>query len=347
MKSMNLLKSAAIGLALSALGVAGAAAAEFEFKMHHLLSGKSPAHTKMLTPWAEQVAKNSGGRVHIEIYPSMTLGGKPPELVQQARDGVVDLIWTVNGYTPGLFPRTEAFELPTVYTGNITATNLAMYDMFEDTLRQEYKGLEVMFLHVHAGQAIHMREKEVRKPSDLKGMILRIPSRTGVMVIEALGAIPKGMPVPALPEALQKGTVDGALIPWEIIPPLGIHKNTKFQIEGFNKTRLGTTTFQVSMNKGRWDALPDDIKKAFKDASTPAWLETIGKLWRAGDEHGIKVAVDSGNTHITLTEEETAAFDKALEPVVQRWVEDVSSKGVDGAGLVKRARELIAKHSKM
>lgn len=347
MKHLKTFKSAALALALTAMGVAGAAAAEFEFKMHHLLSGKSPAHTAMLAPWAEQVAKNSGGRVHIEIYPSMTLGGKPPELVQQARDGVVDLIWTVNGYTPGLFPRTEVFELPTVYTNNITATNLAMNDMFEDTLRQEYKGLEVMFLHVHGGQAIHMREKEVRKPSDLKGLILRIPSRTGVMVIEALGAIPKGMPVPALPEALQKGTVDGALIPWEIIPPLGIHKNTKFQIEGHNKARLGTTTFQVSMNKGRWEGLPDDIKKAFKDASTPEWLETIGKIWRAGDDHGIKVAVDSGNTHITLTEEETAAFDKALEPVVQRWIDDVSSKGIDGAALVKRARELIAKHSKM
>ena len=80
---------------------------KFEFKLHHLLSAKSPAHVNMLEPWARKVEANSGGRVHIEIYPAMTLGGKPPELVQQARDGVVDIVWTVNGYTPGLFPATE------------------------------------------------------------------------------------------------------------------------------------------------------------------------------------------------------------------------------------------------
>jgi len=121
-------------LAATALGLAltGAAAAqEFTFKLHHLLSAKAPAHSKMLVPWAEQVEKNSNGRVKIEIFPSMSLGGKPPELIQQARDGVVDIVWTVNGYTPGLFPRTEVFELPGVYKNDLKATNIAMYDRDE------------------------------------------------------------------------------------------------------------------------------------------------------------------------------------------------------------------------
>jgi TRAP-type C4-dicarboxylate transport system substrate-binding protein len=142
MKQITTLRGAAIGLALAVLGSETAGAAEFDFKLHHFLSAKAPAHTKMLVPWAKNVEKNSGGRVHIEIYPSMTLGGRPPELVQQARDGVVDLVWTVNGYTPGLFPRTEVFELPFVYLNDPRATNLAMYDMFEQHLRQEFKGLE-------------------------------------------------------------------------------------------------------------------------------------------------------------------------------------------------------------
>src|SRR3546814_9118815 len=80
-----------------------------------------------------------------------------------------------------------------------------MHDMFESRLKEEYKGAEVMFLHVHAGQAIHMRDTEVRKPADLAGEKLRIPTRTGAWVIEALGAAPAAMPVPALPQALQKG----------------------------------------------------------------------------------------------------------------------------------------------
>ena len=344
----RLLKTAAVAAAM-ALGVAAAGqafAAEYTFKLHHLLSAKAPAHTKMLVPWAEQVAKNSGGRVKIDIYPSMSLGGKPPQLIRQARDGVVDIVWTVNGYTPGLFPRTEVFELPFIHTNDPAATTRAMYDMFQEDLKAEYKGVEVMFLHVHAGQGIQMVDKEVRKPSDLNGLKMRIPTRTGAWIIKALGATPVGMPVPQLPQALAKKIVDGALIPWEIIPPLKIQNQTKYQIEGVNKTRFGTTTFQVSMNKARWDGLPADIKKAFKDASGPDWWQEVGRRWGANDDGGIKVAIGAGNKHIQLSQAETDAFQKVLEPVVAQWIAEVKGKGIDGAALVAKARKLVAKYSK-
>lgn len=345
MRSLDLLKGAAFGAVLVAAGASAVAAQEFTFKLHHLLGAKAPAQTEMLEPWARQVEENAGGKVKIEIYPAMSLGGRPPELVQQVRDGVVDIIWTVNGYTPGLFPRTEVFELPFVFENDPKATNRAMYDMFEQHLKPEYLGVEVMFLHVHAGQAIHMRDTEVRKPEDLAGKKLRIPTRTGAWVIEALGAAPTAMPVPELPQALQKGVVDGALIPWEIIPPLKIHEQTQYQIEGHGRARFGTTTFQVSMNKARWDSLPPDVQKAFRDASGPEWWGEVGDIWRASDDFGIKMAVDSGNTHVVLTEAETAAFREVLEPVVQRWIDEVSGQGIDGEALVNQARELIAKYS--
>jgi TRAP-type C4-dicarboxylate transport system substrate-binding protein len=339
------LTGAIMGLAMALSGPVQAAP-KYIFKLHHFLSAKSPAQTKMLEPWVAQVEKNSGGRVRIDIYPSMTLGGSPPQLINQVRDGVVDLVWTVNGYTPGLFPRTEVFELPFIHTNNPGATSRAMYDMFKEDLAPEYKGVEVMFLHVHAGQAFQMVDKPVRKPSDLAGLKIRIPSRTGAWVIEALGATPVGMPVPQLPQALSKKIVDGALIPWEIIPPLKLQNQTEYDIEGPNKTRFGTTTFQVSMNKARWDSLPADIKKAFRDASGPDWWRKVGDIWAADDDEGIAVAVKSGNKHIMLTDAEMAAFRTKLNPVVDRWIAEVNSKGIDGAALVAKARRLIAKYSK-
>lgn len=335
----------AIGLGAGLLAASASYAAEFEFKLHHFLGAKAPAQTKMLEPWAQAVEENSGGRVKIDIYPAMTLGGRPPELINQARDGVVDLVWTVNGYTPGLFPRTEVFELPTVFKNDPKAANLAMAAMFESDLKEDYRGVEVMFLHVHAGQAIHMRDTPVHSPADLKGKKMRIPTRTGAWVIEALGASPAAMPVPELPAALQKGVIDGAFIPWEIIPPLKIQEQTEYQIEGADMTRFGTTTFQVSMNKARWDGLPEDIQKAFRDASGPEWLAEVGDIWRASDNFGIGLAVKAGNEHIVLSEEETEAFDKALAPVVDRWVGEVSAKGIEGAALVEKARAAIAEAS--
>ena len=70
----------------------------------------------VLEPWAQKVTAESGGRIAFEHYPSMQLGGKPPALYDQAKDGVVDLIWTVLGYTPGRFPGSEVFELPFMAT---------------------------------------------------------------------------------------------------------------------------------------------------------------------------------------------------------------------------------------
>jgi TRAP-type C4-dicarboxylate transport system substrate-binding protein len=326
--------TAAISLAL----VSGAAQAQITLKLHHLLPPKAPAHTKMLAPWAHDVEKASGGKVKIELFPAMSLGGKPPELINQVRDGVVDIVWTVNGYTPNLFPRSEAFELPFVHTNNATATNLAMRDMFNNgAIAEDFKDVKVMFLHVHAGQGIQMADKEVRKPDDLKGLKMRIPTRTGAWIIEALGAAAVSMPVPALPQALSKKVVDGALIPWEIIPPLKLQDVTKFQIEGPNHVRFGTTTFQVSMNKNTWAKLPPDVQKAFDANNGEARWRAVGS---------IAVAKKAGNTHIELTEAELDAFKQKLEPVVQRWIDEVKSKGIDGKALVDQARALIAKYSK-
>ncbi len=108
----------------------------------------------------------------------------------------------------------------------------------------------------------------------------------------------------------------------------------------------GTTTFQVSMNKARWNGLPADIQKAFRDASGPDWWQKVGAIWAANDDEGIDVAVKSGNKHITLTDAEIAEFRAKLEPIVERWVAEVKGKGIDGNALVAKARKLIAQYSK-
>jgi TRAP-type C4-dicarboxylate transport system substrate-binding protein len=345
MKTQRTAAALAVAAACAALA-APAAAQTINLKLHHFLGPKAPAHGQMLVPWAERVEKAAGGKVKIEVFPSMSLGGKPPQLINQARDGVVDIVWTVNGYTANLFPRSEVFELPFVHTNNATATNLAMRAMYERHLKPEYQGVHPLFLHVHAGQAIHMVDKEVRTPDDLKGLKMRIPTRTGAWIIEALGASPVGMPVPDLPQALSKKVIDGAFIPWEIIPPLKLQDMTKFQIEGPNRMRFGTTTFQVSMNQKRWDSLPADVQKAFTAQSGEAWVREVGQIWTKSEDFGLGLALKAGNKHIQLTEAELAAFRAKLEPVVQRWIDEVKSQGIDGAALVKEARSQIAKYSK-
>ena len=315
MKRRQFLAATAAGaLAAPALLRPGfAQAPEYTLKLHHLLGPKSPAQTQMLEPWAKAVEEGTGGRVKIEIYPAMSLGGAPPQLVRQVADGVVDIIWTVNGYTPGLFPRSEVFELPTIYTNDIAATNLAMRALFAEYLAPEYEAMHLLFNHVHAGQAIQMAKEPVRTVADTQGKKLRVPGPTGNAVVEAMGATPVTMPVPDLPQALATSAVDGALIPWEIIPALNLQDVTQYQIEGPNKARFGTTTFQVSMNRPRWEAMPDDIKAAFDTASDEAWLRKVAEVWRGTDDRGIQIAIDAGNEYIVLSRR------RRWRPSTRRW----------------------------
>jgi len=343
MKSLGLM---ALGAATGMILSGQASAAEITLKLHHFLGPKAPSHSKMLVPWVERIEKASGGRVDIEIYPSMSLGGKPPQLPRQVRDGIVDMAWFVNGYAGGLFPRTEVFELPGVHQGSSAATNMAMGELYKEHLAKEYKGLKPLFLHVHGGQAMHMVDKEVRTPADLAGLKIRIPSRTGAWVLEAIGATPVKTSVPELPLALSKKVVDGALIPFEIIPPLKIQEQTKYQIEGPGGKRFGTTTFQVAMNQKVWDKLPKDIQKVFMDNSGPEWQREVGNIWDASEKGGLGVATKAGNTHIQLTDAEWAVFEEKTAPVVDRWIKEVSKKGIDGRKLYDLAVAAVNKHMK-
>ena len=321
-------------------------AAEFTLTLHHFFSPKEPAQTKMLEPWANSVEKFSKGKVKINIAPGMSLGGKPSDLVKQAREGkIVDLIWTINGYSGKEFLRSEVFELPFVHTNDPVATNLAMREMFESDLKEDYQGLEVMFLHVHQGQAIQSKGYAVRKPADLRGKKARVPSRTGAWVLEELGAQTISVPVTRIPQSLQRNIVTTALIPFNVQPLLGLERHVTHFTEGYDQARFGSVIFQVSMNASKWESLPADVKDAFRRASNEQFLKEIGLMWKNDEQRGIDLMQKFGKEHIVLTKEETDEFRNKLEPVVERWITDVSKSGVDGKALVSKARKLIAKHS--
>ena len=346
---IKLLSIATAGLAVVLCALAGVsqAAPEVTLKFHHFLPPISPAQKTMIEPWVKAVEASSHGKLKIDIYPSMSLGGTPPQLIRQVRDGIVDIVWTVCGYTAGQFPRSEVFELPFIHTNNAVATNLAMYDMFDKYLKPEYADVHVILLHVHAGQAIYMVDAPVHTPDDLKGKKMRIPTRTGAWVLEALGANPVGMPVPALPQALSKHVVDGALIPFEIGPALKLQQLTKYQIEGEDEVRFGTTTFVIAMNKQKYESLPPDLKKAIDENSGRDFAISAGRVWMNNEKHGLDVMLKAGDKHIVIPKAELAKFKAKLEPVVDRWIADVKGKGIDGRTLVDEARKEIAKYSNM
>lgn len=337
-----------LGTSAAAAAVAAtprrARAAEFTFTIHHFLSPKAPAQTKLIQPWADRVTEASDGRIAFEIFPSMSLGGKPPELYNQVRSGVADIVWTVPGYTPGVFPRLEVFELPTVHAGSAEVTTKAIQDVMP-MLEADLGDVKPLLIHTHAGNALHMVNTDVNGPADVAGLKLRSPSRTGVWMLEAWGAEPVGMPVPALPQALSKGTIDGALIPFEVAIPLKIAQLAEYSVELAGGRRFGTATFMFGMNKDRYAALPEDLQAIIDEYSGAAIAGDVGSAWDAIEPIGKKIATDQGRTVKQLSEAATAEFDKLHEGLSTRWLDEAKSAGIDGDALLKAALDAIKAHS--
>lgn len=312
--------------------------------LHHLHSPKAAAHAKFMVPWAEEIKKRSNGRLEIDIFPSMTLGGKPNELYKQARDGTADIVWTLAGYTPGVFPRTEVFELPTVHKGSSVATSLAIKEKI-DLIKDDYKDIKPLMIYVHAGNAIHTTEKKINSIDDLKGLKLRTPSRTGGWLIEELGAEPVGMPLPVLPQALSKNAVDGALIPFEVFPPFKFHQLTKYSTMGPKGERFGTSIFILLMNKDKFDSLPKDLQNLLEDSLDVDMVKKVGQIWMDVEKPGIKMQKESGSDVTILDKSTMKAFNEAGKRVVSKWIEEADSKDIDGKKLVEEARKAIEKYT--
>ena len=343
---MNRLLTTALGGALALAMAAGAAAAqEVTLRCQHFLSPKGSVPAFFITPWAEKVEADSGGRIKVEIYPAMQLGGTPPALYDQIRDGVIDCGWTLPAYTPGRFPESEAFELPFMTTMSAENSSRALWEFHEEFMAERMSDIHVMAVHVHGPGVIHKKGGPVTGLADFAGLKLRGPSRQANALLEAVGATPVGMPVPAFPEALSKGVVDGGVIPWEIVPPLRVHELADSHTQIGGDRSLYNSVFIWGMNKATYEGLPDDLR-AIIDANSgleaSAWA---GRAMDQGDGNGEAVVAGTDNTIHVLDEAVVAELRTIGADLTAKWIEEVTAKVLDGAAMVARAQELVAKHA--
>lgn len=341
----SLLKSGAIA-AIGAPALVGFAQSSVTLKFHTFMAPQSNVWLNMHKAWMDKVEKDSGGRIKFEAYPAMQLGGTPVQLFDQAKDGVADVTWTLPGNTAGRFPRVEVFELPFMMT-NAEATSKAYWEYVQTVAADEFKDVQVIALQVHGPGVIHTAEKPVKSINDLRGLKLRAPTRQTTKLLASLGATPVGMPLPGIPDALSKGTIQGCVIPWEVVPAVKVHELTKYHAE-FDPAGgcLYTTTFVMSMNKAKYNSLPPDLKKVIDANSGMATSGWLGKVQQGGDTAGRKSATDRGNTIFTVSAADAQEFRRKSRAIEVEWAEDMNKRGYDGRKLLETARNLIEKHTK-
>ena len=252
-------------------------AEQIVLKVHHMLPATSNPHLNVLHPWCDKINKESNDRLKCQIYPAMQLGGTPPQLYDQVRDGVVDIVWTVPTYSAGRFSKSEVFELPFM-AHSAKAGSQALWQYVQKNALDEFKGTRLIFMHVHDGSVFHFTKQPVKNLEDLKGLKVRAATRINARMLQALGATPVQMPLPQVPEALSKGVIDGAMVPWEGVPAIKLQEIAKYHVETPpGAPRFSNTIFVMAMNPAKYDSLPPDLKAIVENAC--AACNVISEAW--------------------------------------------------------------------
>lgn len=333
----------ATSLLTASMGAA-AVAESVTLKFHSFPPMPANSNAKFVKPWADKVAAESNGEIKVEMYASMQLGGKPPQLADQVREGVVDIIWTVAGYTPGRFPHLEAFELPFM-PASAEATSQAAHEYMMTVGSKDLKDYKVLAVHVHAPGTIHTKDTLVKSASDLNGLKMRGPTRVISQMLGGLGATPVGMPVPQVAPSLSKGVIDGMVVPWEIMPSFKLHELTKSHTTLSGDRGLYTAPFLLLMNKAKYESMSDAQKKVIDDNSGMALAKLAGQLWDGFEAPARALAEKAGGEFHELSGAELDEMKAAGATLVDAWIEKANGDGLDGAALVETARSLVAKYA--
>ena len=164
------------------------------------------------------------------MFPAMSMGGTPPQLVDQVRTASTDLTITLPGYTAGRFPIMEVFELPFM-TNSAEVGARAAWDFHHKYAPKEFAGTKLLAMWVHDEGYVHTRDRPVKTLADFKGLKMRAPTRQTNKLLDVARRLAGRHAAAGDADAVSKGTIDGFLLPWEVMPSLKLQEMVKFHSE--------------------------------------------------------------------------------------------------------------------
>jgi TRAP-type transport system periplasmic protein len=337
----SVMASAAAAPAL--LQLARADTPPITLKLHHSFSAVSGPHERFLVPWARKVEAESGGRIRIDIFPSMQLGGAPAQLFDQARDGVAEIAWAAPGATPGRFAKVEAFELPFLLSRRALVNSRAIEDFAAANLRDEFREVRALGFSCRDHGVLHAN-RAIAAIADLKGLRLHVPNRLAGEAARALGAAAVTVPLPQIPMALAGHVIEACLDPWDAVPALRLGEVLKAHTD-FAESALSSSTFMLVMNRAAYDRLPRDLKAVVDNNSGQVAAGMAGAMWDLEARAVANMARDRGDTVTLIAADELAPWRKATEPVIAAWRKQAKERRFDGGKLIASIAALLAKYA--
>lgn len=311
-----------------------------ELKLAYFV-GDQHAMSQWLIKWANNLEKDSSGRITVKRFPGSQMGP-----VQQhydfVRTGQADVAWFLHGATPGRFPLTELVQVPyLVGSAEIGTKVLNDSELRSKYLDAEHKGVKVLLLLTHQPGNVHTTKKPIRTVEDMKGLRIRFASPTIRDFIAALGGTPVGVLPTEQVEQLQKGTIDGVFIDYG---GAGIAFKMGGVLKYSTEMYSYVSSFGVAMNPDFWNRLSPDLQGIVTKSMTGVEKE-VGEAWDGLDVPGKKAIMDGGGEAIRLSPEENARFRKIGADVAEARVKELESKGMPARAIYDRMKSLAEEHA--
>jgi TRAP-type C4-dicarboxylate transport system substrate-binding protein len=282
-----------------------------------------PAHvaSELMGEMMQEIQEKSNGRLEI----TYAAGGSiltAPKTADGVEQGLADIGLSHIGYTPGRFPVTEILALPLGYSSSWQGSKVAA-DFLEKYQPEEWDKFHLVALWGGTTASINMAKTPIRKLEDFQGKIMRGAGEIAD-ALKALGATPRDIPMAEVYEAMSKGTIDGLLVSSEVLESFKIADVTKYTT--YVPCIGNQYNFYIAMNKDKWNSLPEDIQQIFTDLRSE-YEERMGLGWIDMNRAGFHLAIEQGAEYITLSDEEAARWQEAVQPVMEDYITKMVGKG--------------------
>jgi len=301
----------------------------------------SPKHTmqkKVFEPWAEKLSKMTNGKVKVTFFPGGALG-KTPDHYGLAEKGIADIVYILHDYTPGRFPMTSVFELPFMVT-SAQKTSVAMWKIYEQfpKFQKEYGKVKLLALFCHDPGGFNTVKTPIKTIEDFKGMKFRTANPHVTQALKLFDAVPVNMPVTDVYTALERGVVDGTVLPWEGNFIFKLAELLKYGTEA----DFYTMTMMVVMNKRKYDSLPDDVKKAIDETTGLLMSEEAGRVYDEVRPVMKKLCEKKGMEAIQMAPGQIPRLKEMCMPLRAEWVKKMEKRGLPGKAVLDAAVKLTS-----
>ena len=316
----------AVRLSVAAALAASALAASAQTTLT-LSSWVPPSHTLTMTQkeWCEMLAQKVPGKIRCNALPRAVAAA--PATFDAVRNGLVDISFTVHGYTPGRFATTQMAEMP--FMGDSAeASSVAFQRIYErnPAIAEEHKGVKVLAVFTHGPGLVLNTKRPITQVQDLDGLKFRVGGGMVNEISKALNMNVTLKPAPESYELLSTGVMDGTLFPAESVESFKLEKTIKYAT--LFPGGLYNTSFVFMMNQAKYDSLPADAKKAVDELSGEFAARMIGKGWDKVDRRGMAFMQANG----VQFHKADAGFVKGINDkttgLVDTWAKAAEAKGL-------------------